>query len=94
MAISKKEVKHVAWLARLDLTDSEVEKFTEQLDVILEHAGKISELDVAHVPPTSHAIPLKNVLREDKVGVCLSPEAALSNAPKKEGQAFVVPRIV
>ncbi|MCL6473167.1 MAG: Asp-tRNA(Asn)/Glu-tRNA(Gln) amidotransferase subunit GatC [Firmicutes bacterium] len=94
MAISKKEVRHVAWLARLDLTDSEVEKFTEQLDVILEHAGKISELDVAHVPSTSHAIPLKNVLRDDKVGVCLTPEEALSNAPKKEGQAFVVPRIV
>lgn len=94
MAISEKEVKHVAWLARLGLTDAEVQKFTQQLDVILEHAGKISELNVENVPPTSHAIPLKNVLREDKVGACLTPEDALSNAPKKEDQAFVVPRIV
>lgn len=94
MAISEKDVKHVAWLARLAVTDAEIQKFTQQLDVILEHAGKIAELDTANIPPTSHAIPLKNVLREDKVGTCLTPEAALSNAPKKEDQAFVVPRIV
>lgn len=94
MAISEKDVKHVAWLARLALTDVEVRKFTQQLDVILEHAGKFAELSVEDVPPTSHAIPLKNVLREDKVGICLTPEAALSNAPNKEDQAFMVPRIV
>jgi len=94
MAISEKEVKHVAWLARLGLTDAEVEKFTRQLDVILEHAGKISSLDLAQIPPTLHAIPLKNVLREDRVGTCLTPEDALSNAPKTEDQAFAVPRIV
>lgn len=94
MAISEKDVKHVAWLARLGLTDTEVQKFTQQLDVILEHAGKIAELDVKEIPPTSHAIPMKNVLSEDKVGVCLTPETALSNAPKEENQSFVVPRIV
>jgi len=94
MAISEKDVKHVAWLARLALTDEEVQKFTQQLDVILEHAGKIAELDVANVPPTSHAIPIRNVFREDEVGVCLAPEEALLNAPKKENQSFVVPRIV
>jgi len=94
MAISEKDVKHVAWLARLGLTDAEIQKFTQQLDVILEHAGKIAELDVKEIPPTSHAIPMKNVLREDKVGICLTPEAALSNAPKEENQSFVVPRIV
>jgi aspartyl-tRNA(Asn)/glutamyl-tRNA(Gln) amidotransferase subunit C len=94
MALSEKEVKHVAWLARLGLTDAEIEKFTQQLDVILEHAGKISALDLADIEPTSHAIPLKNVLREDKIGTCLTPEAALLNAPKVEDQAFVVPRIV
>lgn len=94
MAISEKDVKHVAWLARLAVTDAEVQKFTQQLDVILEHAGIIGELDVENIPPTSHAIPLKNVLREDKVGPCLTPEDALSNAPKKENQAFAVPRIV
>jgi aspartyl-tRNA(Asn)/glutamyl-tRNA(Gln) amidotransferase subunit C len=84
----------VAWLARLALSEAEVQKFTQQLDVILEHAGKIAELDVKEVPPTSHAIALKDVFREDKVGACLTPEAALSNAPKQEDQAFVVPRIV
>jgi len=94
MAISEKDVKHVAWLARLELNNEEIQKFTQQLGVILEHAGKIAKLDTENIPPTSHAIPLKNVLREDKVGVCLTPEAALSNAPKKEDQAFVVPRIV
>jgi aspartyl-tRNA(Asn)/glutamyl-tRNA(Gln) amidotransferase subunit C len=94
MAISEKDVRHVALLARLAITDTEVQKFTQQLDDILEHAGKISALNVDNVPPTSHAIPLKNVFREDKVGNCLTPEEALANAPKKEDQAFVVPRIV
>ena len=94
MAISEKEVRHVAWLARLALTEAEVQKFTHQLDVILEHAGAIAQLNVGDVPPTSHAIPLKNVFREDKVGECLTQEAALSNAPKQEDQAFLVPRIV
>jgi aspartyl-tRNA(Asn)/glutamyl-tRNA(Gln) amidotransferase subunit C len=94
MAISEKDVRHVALLARLAITDAEVQKFTQQLDDILEHAGKISALNVENVPPTSHAIPLKNVFREDKIGNCLTPEEALANAPKKEDQAFVVPRIV
>jgi aspartyl-tRNA(Asn)/glutamyl-tRNA(Gln) amidotransferase subunit C len=94
MAISEKDVRHVALLARLAITDAEVQKFTQQLDDILEHAGKISALNVENVPPTSHAIPLKNVFREDKVGNCLTSEEALANAPKKEDQAFVVPRIV
>ncbi|MBE0447003.1 MAG: Asp-tRNA(Asn)/Glu-tRNA(Gln) amidotransferase subunit GatC [Actinobacteria bacterium] len=94
MAISEKDVKHVGWLARLALNDAEIRKFTQQLGVILEHAGKIAGLDTENVPPTSHAIPLKNVLREDKLGVCLTPEAALLNAPEKENQAFVVPKIV
>jgi aspartyl-tRNA(Asn)/glutamyl-tRNA(Gln) amidotransferase subunit C len=94
MAISNKDVKHVAWLARLAITDAEVQKFTQQLDVILEHAGKIAAVNVENVPPTAHAIPLKNVFREDKAGDCLRPEEALANAPKQEDQAFVVPRIV
>lgn len=94
MAISEKDVKHIAWLARLAITDAEVQRFTQQLDVILEHAGKIIGVDVENVPPTAHAIPLKNVFREDKVGNCLEPEEALVNAPKQEDQAFVVPRIV
>lgn len=94
MAISKADVEHVAWLARLALTEEEKERFTQQLGVILEHAQKIAELDAADVPPTSHVVPLRNVFREDKVTECLPREKALSNAPKQEKGAFVVPRIV
>jgi aspartyl-tRNA(Asn)/glutamyl-tRNA(Gln) amidotransferase subunit C len=94
MAISEKEVRHVALLARLAVTDEEVQKFTQQLDDILEHAGKISSVNVDNVPPTSHAIPLRNVFREDVSGECVSPEKALLNAPKQEDQSFMVPKIV
>lgn len=94
MAISKKDVEHVALLARLGLTEEEKKKFTRQLSQILEHASKISELDTEDVPPTSHVLPVKNVFRSDKSRPCLSQEKALSNAPKKEKGAFVVPKII
>jgi aspartyl-tRNA(Asn)/glutamyl-tRNA(Gln) amidotransferase subunit C len=94
MAISKKDVEHGAHLARLYLTEDEKEMFTRQLSQILDHAGKIAELDTSKVEPTSHVVPIKNVMREDKVKKSLSQEEALSNAPKKEDGAFVVPRIV
>jgi len=92
--ISKKEVEHVALLARLYLTEEEKERFTRQLQQILEHAGKIKELDTSKVPPTSHVLPLRNVFREDKSRSCLTQEEALKNAPKKEDNMFVVPKIV
>lgn len=94
MAISRKDVDHVAWLARLGLTDEEKDKFTKQLGQILEHAGKISELDTSDVTPTSHALALRNVFRKDEAGECVTQDAALGNAPKKEAGGFVVPRIV
>ncbi|MEW6189292.1 MAG: Asp-tRNA(Asn)/Glu-tRNA(Gln) amidotransferase subunit GatC [Actinomycetota bacterium] len=94
MAISKKEVEHVAWLARLFLTEEEKERFTKQLSEILDHAGKIARLDTSKVPPTSHVLPLKNVFRDDKTRFSLPREEALSNAPKKEQGAFVVPKII
>lgn len=94
MAISIEDVEHIAWLARLALTDEEKKKFSSQLSNILEHAGKISELDLKNVPPTSHAVPVSNVFREDAPGEDLSQDEALSNAPKKENGAFVVPKIV
>jgi len=93
-AITKKDVEHVALLARLALTEEEKERFTKQLGKILEHAGKIKEIDTSKVPPTSHIVPLDNVFREDKTGECLSQEEALSNAPEKEEGAFLVPKIV
>jgi aspartyl-tRNA(Asn)/glutamyl-tRNA(Gln) amidotransferase subunit C len=94
LAISKKEVEHVAWLARLALTEEEKERFTQQLRVILEHASKIKELDTKDVPPTSHALPVKNIFREDKQSRCLASEEALSNAPQKEDNLFLVPKII
>ncbi len=92
--ISKKDVEHVALLARLKLSDEEKERFTRQLAQILEHAGKIKQLDTRKIPPTSHVAPLKNVMRDDVSRPCLSNEEALQNAPKKEDDGFVVPKIV
>lgn len=94
MAISNKEVEHVAHLARLYLSGEEKELFTRQLSQILDHAGKIAQLDTSDVEPTSHVIPVKNVMREDKVKKPLSQKEALLNAPEKEDGGFAVPRIV
>lgn len=94
MSITKKDVEHVAMLARLFLSEEEKEVFTRQLGQILDHAGKISKLDTKKVKPTSHVLPIRNVFREDKVKECLSQEETLSNAPKKENGSFVVPKIV
>lgn len=92
--ISKKDVEYVALLARLRLDDEEKDRFTDQLESILEHAGKIKEIDTRDIKPTAHVVPLKNVYREDKKGPCLKQEEALKNAPEKEDGAFVVPKIV
>jgi aspartyl-tRNA(Asn)/glutamyl-tRNA(Gln) amidotransferase subunit C len=92
--IEKKDVEYVAWLARLDLSEEEKERFTKQLGQVLEHAEKIKSLDTEDIEPTSHVVPLKNVMREDRVSPGLSQEEALSNAPRREGGYFVVPRIL
>lgn len=94
MAITKKDVEHVAWLARLALTDEEKDMFTRQLSQILEHAGKIAELDTSKIPPTSHVLPMKNVFREDETRPCLSREEALSNAPARERGMLKIPKII
>lgn len=94
MAISKKDVEHVAMLARLYLTEAEKEMFTKQLDQILEHAGKVKQADTKGLEPTSHAVAVKNVFREDVVCPGLTRDAALKNAPKRDNHAFVVPKIV
>ena len=93
MEISRVEVLHVAKLARLALTDEEVEKFREQLSAILEAVGKVSELDLSGVPPTSHPLDLVNVLVDDEPAPCLSREDALANAPDPEGGFFGVPPV-
>jgi aspartyl-tRNA(Asn)/glutamyl-tRNA(Gln) amidotransferase subunit C len=93
MEISREEVLHVAKLARLALSDDEVERFREQLSAILEAVGKVSELDLSGVPPTSHPLDLLNVLADDEPAPCLSREDALKNAPDPEGGFFGVPPV-
>ncbi len=81
-------------LARLALTDDEIEEFTEQLGVILEHAAQVSALDTADVPPTAHPLPLVNVFRFDEVVPGLDRDEVLSQAPAAEDGQFRVPPIL
>ena len=92
--ISRQDVQHVARLARLHLTEDEVERMREQLDAILAYIDKLRELDVEGVEPTAHAVPLVNVMRDDQVTPCLPQEQALANAPDRAGEFFRVPRII
>ncbi|MBI4744087.1 MAG: Asp-tRNA(Asn)/Glu-tRNA(Gln) amidotransferase subunit GatC [Actinobacteria bacterium] len=94
MSISKKDVEHIAMLARLHLDEEEKEVYAKELSQILEHAAKISGLDTKDVSPTSHAIPIRNVMREDVITSSIPRDDALLNAPDKENDAFVVPKIV
>ncbi len=91
MAISKDDVVHVARLARLELTDEELDRFAGQLDAILEAVGKVSELDLSGVEPTLHPLELSNVWAEDEPKPSLPVEDALANAPEVEDDAFRVP---
>ena len=91
MAITREQVAHVARLARLALTEKELERFAEQLSAILDAVGKVAELDLADVPPTSHPLDLVNVFGEDESHVSLTLEEALANAPDPEGGFFAVP---
>ena len=91
MAISRDDVLHVAGLARLELTEEEVERFREQLNAILDAVGKVAELDLSDVEPTAHPLDLINVWAEDEPRPSLSVEEALANAPDREGDFFRVP---
>jgi aspartyl-tRNA(Asn)/glutamyl-tRNA(Gln) amidotransferase subunit C len=93
-AISRGEVAHLARLSRLAVTDEELDMFSGQLDVILQSIARISEVAAADIPPTSHAVPLVNVLREDVEAPCLTQEEALSGAPDVAEGRFRVPRIL
>ena len=91
MAIDRETVMHVARLARLDLTAAEADRLTIELDAILEAVSKVSELDLADVPPTSHPLDLVNVWADDEPRPSLTVEEALANAPAREGNLFRVP---
>ena len=92
--ISRDDVVHVARLARLDLTEEELDRFTGQLAAVLEHAADVASLDTAGVPPTAHPLPLTNVLRDDVPGPSLDREEVLGQAPAAEDGRFRVPRIL
>ena len=91
MALTREEVLHVARLARLALTDDEVERFREQLNAILEAVGTVAELDLADVEPTSHPLDIVNVWAEDEPRPSLPLDEALANAPERDGGFFRVP---
>ena len=96
MAITREEVLHVAKLARLELTDSEIERLTVELSAILEAVSKVSELDLADVPPTSHPLALVNALSSDDSDgddprPSLPLDEVFANAPEREGDLFKVP---
>lgn len=93
-AITREEVAHLAVLARLALTEQELDHYAEQLDVILTSIARVSEVAGQDIPPTSHAIPLQNVFREDVVAPSLTAQEALSGAPAAEDERFRVPRIL
>ncbi len=93
-ALSRDDVAHVAMLARIQLTDAELDTLAGQLDQIVDWVGQIREVAAADVPPMSHPLPLTNVTRPDEVRPSLTPEQALAGAPAADQQRFSVPRIL
>jgi aspartyl-tRNA(Asn)/glutamyl-tRNA(Gln) amidotransferase subunit C len=93
-AISREEVAHLAHLARLAVSEQELDMFAGQLDVILQAVARVGEVAAADIPPTSHSVPLTNVLRDDVVEPCLTQSEVLSGAPDAEDGRFRVPRIL
>jgi aspartyl-tRNA(Asn)/glutamyl-tRNA(Gln) amidotransferase subunit C len=89
--LDRDQVLHVARLARLDLSDDEVERMSVELSNVLEHIEKIGELDLDGVPPTSHVVDVVNALRPDEPEPCLPPEVALASAPEPLHSGFGVP---
>jgi aspartyl-tRNA(Asn)/glutamyl-tRNA(Gln) amidotransferase subunit C len=92
--VSREVVEHVANLARLDLSDEEIDRLKNEMGRILEHADKLQEVDTDDIEGTSHVIPMTNVYREDEVGESLTPEDVVANAPDSAEEFFKVPRIV
>ena len=93
-SLTRAEVEHVARLARLALTDEELDALTPELAKILEYAAQVSALDTEGVPPTAHPLPLVNVFRPDEVQPCLPRDEVLAAAPATEDGRFRVPRIL
>ncbi len=94
MEITKDEVLHVAKLARLALDEKSVETFATQIADILQYVHTLEEVDTTGIAPTSHAISLTNALRDDNPANQLTAEKALANAPDKDNDTFIVPKII
>ena len=94
MRISKEDIEHIASLARLHLTEGEKDLFGLQLSSILDYMEKLNELDTTDVEPTSHVLPLSNVMRDDVSGPSIQRDDALMNAPDHTDKFFRVPKII
>lgn len=94
MKLSHEEVKHIALLCRLGLSEEEMERFREQLSEILENFEILQQADTTDVPPMPHVLPLENVFREDEVGPSLPREEVLANAPQREEEFFRVQAVL
>ncbi|HMM94596.1 Asp-tRNA(Asn)/Glu-tRNA(Gln) amidotransferase subunit GatC [Phycicoccus sp.] len=92
--LTRADVAHLAGLARIDLSDAELDRMVGELGVILEAVATVQQAPIADVEPMSHPMPLVNVTRPDVVRPCLTPEEALAGAPESEQQRFSVPRIL
>lgn len=94
MRITRREVEHVATLARLKLDHEEISLFTGQMDAILSYVDKLSELNTDNIIPTSHAVPMENSFRPDEIRPSIGTENALANAPERVEGFFKVPKVI
>jgi len=94
MSISLEEVEYLAGLVKLKLSENGKRKFQKELDKIINYIDQLKKVNTKNIPPTSHVIPMENVLREDKVLPSLSQDEALANAPEKENGYFKVPKVI
>jgi aspartyl-tRNA(Asn)/glutamyl-tRNA(Gln) amidotransferase subunit C len=88
------EIEHLSLLARLKLTETEKKLFPQQVGSIIDYVNKLNELDTAGIEPTAHVLPLINIFREDEIIASLPGDAALQNAPEREGSFYRVPKII
>lgn len=94
MSVSKEDVKHIANLARLEISEKELDKYTEDLSNIVDYATTLSNIDVSGVDPTNHILDIKNVFRKDEVKDSYDREEILKNAPDKQAGCISVPKVV
>jgi len=94
MKLSREEVQHIALLARLGVTETELERLREQLSNILENFQILQQVDTSDVPPTTQSVALQSVVRDDEVAPSLPPDDVLANAPQREGEFFRVKAVL